>query len=1109
MFKVLNRKREQVDILENPISPVITNELGGIGELTFSVPATYKHLELEGYIIVENDCEYVIKEIVTHGMNRQVMCILNVEEIIGMAHATFYSKENTIDETMRIILNGTKWRHENKSTNTEKRNLYGTVTNSYNMLQLMTTVFGVEFEFDTHRKVVTILDKVGSDKGVYFTNDLNLRQLNQDTHSHKFITRLIPIGKDGLLIDEVNGGKQWIANHKYSDKEIYGIWQSSNIEDPNILKRDGERFLEEMCIPYETYEVVIRDLYQLADNENFEYELGDIVTIIDSVTETRIQQRVIKKTRNLQDPNQDTINIANKDQTFQDYYKRLQVIADMTESVVNQDGSINGDAIGSVPSDKIEGDISIDKIVGDIVADFVKADSIEANHIKANQIQTRHLTADSITSGHIQADSIDAKHIKAGTIVSEHIQAGVIQAGHIQAGSITAGSGIIADGAIGSAQISKLDANKIEAGTIDTSKVTVAGANSNLLIRGNRLQVFDGIGSNQVERVSLGDVNNDGTVYGFRVRGKDGKTVLLDENGVKSEGITDGSITNDKISGEANIDGAKLNINSVVTKINGATTSILGTKIEVGGTNLSAKLSQQDTTIEGHTEKLSTQQSSITANTNAIKLKVDEQTYTSDKANMTSTLNKHTSEIATMKGQIALKVEQTDINNAIADEGRRTDTKINTAKSEIKLETDQIKSSVSSVAQEVKTVDGKVVGIDSRLKTAEQKITDEAITSTVKKTSYTKAETDGKITSTVDEAKTEIKQTTDSITNEVFNLTEGHSKLTQKVDGFEFKVENTGGKQLISDSLLKQNWTYWATHGYMPNGSINGMVYIQNKSDNPDWVPPNVNVGVIRCTDGHFQSGFEVGLQTRWVSVQPNMEHTLTFFYACHRGRPYVTIRNAHSGGWISHEGLSAISGGSSFDKWGYHTITFKASNTDAVKVEFGVDENYGDCWAWFAKPMLVEGGVGQKHSSKDDELYDGVTTIDSQGIKVTHSNGDFTQMTSQGLKRHRSNGDAKGDYHYLTQYIGFSGQDTVWVQLKDDFKGKQFTAYSVISDTWEGSWNHGEPWVVQRFVTYVETDKIDYANARVPVLTYRIDKNYSTGAHRKMPCAGILLVVG
>ena len=143
-----------------------------------------------------------------------------------------------------------------------------------------------------------------------------------------------------------------------------------------------------------------------------------------------------------------------------------------------------------------------------------------------------------------------------------------INAKHIQAGTIVAGSSIIANGAIGSAHISSVSADKIDAGIIDTSKITVQGANGNLKLKGNRLQVFEGIGNSQFERVSLGDVNNDGTSYGLRVRGRDGQTILYDENGVYREGITDGSITNDKIGDDANIDGGKLNIHSVINNIN-------------------------------------------------------------------------------------------------------------------------------------------------------------------------------------------------------------------------------------------------------------------------------------------------------------------------------------------------------------------------------------------------------------------------------------------------------------------------------------------------------------------------------------------------------------
>ena len=424
MFKVFDRKKKQVDLLENPISPVIVNELGGIGELTFSVPSTYKHLELEGYIQVENDHEYVIKEIVTHGTNRDVVCMLNIEEVLGMAWSKFISRDNTLMKCAELVLSGTKWRAIDKSSCKVKRNLYGTVTNSYNLLQMMCTVYNVEFIFDTYNKTVTFVDKVGKDAGVYFINDINLKQLNVDTHTHKYITRVIPIGKDGLTIESVNNGKNYLENKSYSNKNIYGIWQSDKHDNPQALKADAKRFLDEMAVPYETYEVVVDDLYALKGYAEFKYGLGDIVTIIDGDTETRIQQRIIQRTYNLLEPDKDTIHIANKDATFEDYYKRLQTIADMTQSVIGSDGSINGGSIsdGTISGDKIENDsINSDHISsGSIESTHIKAEQILADHIMANQITTNHLVAESITSDHIQANSIDTKHLKANIITSDH-----------------------------------------------------------------------------------------------------------------------------------------------------------------------------------------------------------------------------------------------------------------------------------------------------------------------------------------------------------------------------------------------------------------------------------------------------------------------------------------------------------------------------------------------------------------------------------------------------------------------------------------------------------------------------------------------------------------
>ena len=821
MFKVFNRKKNQVDLLENPISPVIVNELGGIGELTFSVPSTYKHLELEGYIQVENDHEYVIKEIVTHGTNRDVVCMLNIEEILGMAWSKFISRDNTLMKCAELVLSGTKWRAIDKSSCKVKRNLYGTVTNSYNLLQMMCTVYNVEFIFDTYNKTVTFVDKVGKDAGVYFINDINLKQLNVDTHTHKYITRVIPVGKDGLTIESVNNGKNYLENKTYTTKNIYGIWQSDKHDNPKTLMDDARRFLDEMAVPYETYEVVVDDLYALKGYDEFQYGLGDIVTIIDGDTETRIQQRIIQRTYNLLEPDKDTIHIANKDATFEDYYKRLQTIADMTQSVIGSDGSINGGSIsdGTISGDKIENDsINSDHISsGSITSTHIKAEQILADHIMSNQITTNHLVAESITSDHIQANSIDTKHLKANIITSDHIQsntinsnhisANTITSGHIQSGAITAGSGIIADGAIGNAQISKIDAGKIEAGTIDTSKVNIQGSNGHLRLKGNRMQVFQGVGNQAKERVSVGDVNGDGTVYGLRVRGADGQTILLDENGVKSEGITDGAITNDKINEDANIDGAKLNINSVINKINTDGTEVIqGTKVEVDGTNLGVKLSEITNKQTSDGEKITQAQAQITANQNAIKLKVDEQVYTTDKKDMTSKLEKNTSEISAMQGQIALKVEQTDIENAKNEINNSVDTKIASAKSDIKVTTDGISQSVSKLETTTTELEGKVTNQESRLSSAEQKITDKAITSVVQESQFIQ-DMDGKI-STNKSNISKVEQTANSISSKVSDLSGKYTEIKQTVDGIDvtgkvsFSDLSTSGRTTINGSNI-------------------------------------------------------------------------------------------------------------------------------------------------------------------------------------------------------------------------------------------------------------------------------------------------------------------
>ncbi|WP_315109734.1 carbohydrate binding domain-containing protein [Clostridium intestinale] len=278
-----------------------------------------------------------------------------------------------------------------------------------------------------------------------------------------------------------------------------------------------------------------------------------------------------------------------------------------------------------------------------------------------------HINDADIVNLKAETAKIDTAIINIATINT--LLAGNITAVNIATGAITAGSGIIADGAIGNAQISSISAVKIDTGTLDTSKVAVAGANGRLTIINNKLQVFDEKANGSLyERIVLGDINGDGSIYGLKIRGAEGATILLDENGLTNQGFTDGyGMLNDN-----SLDPKKIDIEKVVTRVNGATTKIVGSKISLNNSTLDVQFSNLSTTVTTQGETISSQASSINALDNKINLKVDTQTYTTKMSSLdgsigtiTTNLNKATGDISVLQSQISLKVEQSDITTAI------------------------------------------------------------------------------------------------------------------------------------------------------------------------------------------------------------------------------------------------------------------------------------------------------------------------------------------------------------------------------------------------------------------------------------------------------------
>ena len=130
-----------------------------------------------------------------------------------------------------------------------------------------------------------------------------------------------------------------------------------------------------------------------------------------------------------------------------------------------------------------------------VTAEKLDAASVTAEKIAAGEVKADHLASASVTAEKIAAEAIRADHLSAGAVTAEKIGAGEIAANHIQSKSITAGqlssglitadSGLIAAGAIGTAQIAdgsiteakivSLNADVIKSGTLHTDRLLLTG----------------------------------------------------------------------------------------------------------------------------------------------------------------------------------------------------------------------------------------------------------------------------------------------------------------------------------------------------------------------------------------------------------------------------------------------------------------------------------------------------------------------------------------------------------------------------------------------------------------------------------------------------------
>lgn len=174
---------------------------------------------------------------------------------------------------------------------------------------------------------------------------------------------------------------------------------------------------------------------------------------------------------------------------------------------------------------------------GVITVDKIAANSITADKIAAGAVTAAKISAGAVTAGKIAADAIDVENLKAGAVTADKIESKTITADKLQSGLITAESGLIGEGAIGTAQIAngsitdakivELTANKINAGTLSVERLVIVGSEESIVFAINEAN-----GTAQLSQTTI-----------------DGGS--LTERSITADRIVAGSITSDEIAANA------------------------------------------------------------------------------------------------------------------------------------------------------------------------------------------------------------------------------------------------------------------------------------------------------------------------------------------------------------------------------------------------------------------------------------------------------------------------------------------------------------------------------------------------------------------------------
>lgn len=289
----------------------IKREINKLDISCFEIPKDYRNIFETECKVIENKQSYTIKNIEPFYDGYKIECKQNIDEWLSFFHKSLNFPYKDIETMIKgIIPSG--WSYKINGEIKKFRTITADHKSSWEVLEEIVKKFDVEFRIDNNEKIIFISEKIGEDKGAFFSDDFNIVDKDISVESFEFATRIIPEGMNGLKISQINDGKDYLENKSYSGKTITYYWKDERYTNIQNLKDEAERKLEVLSRPRITIKLKVKDLSKAIGVYEQEYSIGDYVYLIDKDRKTKERFRILAETIYPNRPFNNEITLANK-----------------------------------------------------------------------------------------------------------------------------------------------------------------------------------------------------------------------------------------------------------------------------------------------------------------------------------------------------------------------------------------------------------------------------------------------------------------------------------------------------------------------------------------------------------------------------------------------------------------------------------------------------------------------------------------------------------------------------------------------------------------------------------------------------------------------------